>query len=46
MTPTPCACGHPAAVHAHYRPGSDCGSCSCPRLRRRLLARVIGRVQR
>lgn len=23
----PCRCGHAAAAHEHYRPGSDCGAC-------------------
>lgn len=30
----PCACGHSAEVHEHYRRGSDCGACGrsvCPR---------------
>lgn len=26
-TPARCACGHTAAAHEHYRPGTDCGSC-------------------
>lgn len=35
----PCACGHDADAHEHYRPGSDCGICGtgqldgCPRYR-------------
>ncbi|GAA3523401.1 hypothetical protein GCM10022222_01780 [Amycolatopsis ultiminotia] len=32
-----CVCGHPEAVHRHFRRGSDCGSCGaqkCPRFRR------------
>jgi len=30
-----CACGHPQEAHEHYRPGSDCALCDCPRFRRR-----------
>ena len=30
----PC-CEHPARAHEHYRPGTRCGLCDCPRLRRR-----------
>ena len=33
-----CRCGHAANAHRHYRPGSDCGLCDCPRWRRRLLS--------
>jgi hypothetical protein len=36
----PCRCGHGKAVHAHYRRGSDCGSCPCPRYRRYRAGRV------
>ncbi len=25
-----CRCGHPAAAHEHYRPGTDCGLCNSP----------------
>lgn len=28
-----CRCGHPADMHEHYRPGTDCGECGpggCP----------------
>ncbi|MHA6626917.1 hypothetical protein ACU61A_15890 [Pseudonocardia sichuanensis] len=47
-TPDACTCGHDKAVHGHYRPGTDCGSCGpsgCPRFHRpgvlqRLLARL------
>jgi hypothetical protein len=31
-----CRCGHTAAAHQHYRPGTDCGLCDCPAFRRRL----------
>jgi hypothetical protein len=27
-------CHHPHDTHQHYRPGLDCGSCGCRRLRR------------
>lgn len=42
-----CRCGHPAAVHEHYRPAaSECAErgCGCPRLRRRhrLAETVVG----
>ena len=30
-----CVCGHVKDAHEHYRPGSDCGLCDCPRYRRR-----------
>ena len=30
----PCRCGHAVETHEHYRPGSDCGACGCPRYRR------------
>jgi len=33
-----CRCGHPRAVHQHYRRGLDCAVCgpaNCPRYRRR-----------
>ncbi|MFC0548836.1 hypothetical protein [Kutzneria chonburiensis] len=30
---TTCVCGHAAAAHEHYRPGSDCALCDCPRFR-------------
>jgi hypothetical protein len=28
-----CRCSHPEQAHRHYRPGSDCGQCQCPRFR-------------
>ncbi|MDP4334492.1 hypothetical protein Q7F20_14015 [Curtobacterium sp. A7_M15] len=30
-----CVCGHVQDAHEHYRPGSDCALCDCPRYRRR-----------
>jgi hypothetical protein len=30
---TICVCSHPGAVHQHYRHGTDCGLCDCPRYR-------------
>lgn len=30
-----CVCGHAQDAHEHYRPGSDCALCDCPRYRRR-----------
>lgn len=29
----PCVCGHPRAAHEHYRSGTDCALCDCPRFR-------------
>jgi hypothetical protein len=26
-----CSCHHGRDAHRHYRPGSDCAACSCPR---------------
>jgi hypothetical protein len=26
-----CSCHHGRAAHRHYRPGSDCAVCPCPR---------------
>ena len=31
-----CVCGHDRQAHRHYRSGSDCALCSCPRWRRPL----------
>jgi hypothetical protein len=28
-----CHCSHLERAHRHYRPGSDCGQCQCPRFR-------------
>lgn len=28
-----CACGHPETAHQHYRAGTDCALCNCPRFR-------------
>jgi hypothetical protein len=36
-TPDPrrvCTCGHIADAHEHWRPGTDCGLCTCNRYRR------------
>lgn len=37
---SPCRCGHTAAIHEHYRGGTDCAArgCGCPRYRRTLRA--------
>lgn len=32
--PATCVCGHAQAAHEHYRPGSDCALCDCPKYRR------------
>ena len=29
--PAVCRCGHGQEAHVHYRAGSDCGLCACPR---------------
>jgi hypothetical protein len=26
-----CGCGHERSAHRHYRGGSDCALCDCPR---------------
>ena len=51
--PARCRCGHPAAAHEHFRPGSDCGACGatqCARYRptaeRRGLVQKIRRAVR
>jgi hypothetical protein len=31
--PKGCKCGHAANAHEHYRRGTDCGLCSCPKFR-------------
>lgn len=28
-----CRCGHQRDAHSHYRKGSDCALCPCPRFR-------------
>jgi hypothetical protein len=43
--PARCRCGHDAAAHEHFRPGTDCGACgaqACGRFR----ARRRGRLRR
>ncbi|WP_420368057.1 hypothetical protein [Curtobacterium sp. L1-20] len=30
-----CVCGHVQDAHEHYRPGSDCALCDCPKFRRK-----------
>jgi hypothetical protein len=30
--PPLCSCRHSRDAHRHYRPGSDCAVCECPRL--------------
>lgn len=36
----PCCCGCARAAHQHYRKGSDCTLCRCPRYRRAWLAAI------
>jgi hypothetical protein len=31
--PRPCRCGHLRDAHEHYRSGTDCALCACPRFR-------------
>lgn len=31
MNPTDCVCGHSRESHEHYRSGTDCAICSCPK---------------
>jgi hypothetical protein len=42
-----CRCGHGAETHEHFRAGSDCAVCDCPRFRSAGLAEhltaVLGR---
>jgi hypothetical protein len=37
-----CRCGHDAAAHEHYRPGSDCGACGAAHCAR---YRPVGRLR-
>jgi hypothetical protein len=37
---TGCRCGHDAAAHEHFRPGSDCGACGAARCGRFRAART------
>jgi hypothetical protein len=38
-----CTCGHPADLHRHLRPGSECAEprCGCQELRRRWFFRKV-----
>ncbi|WP_158306519.1 hypothetical protein [Rhodococcus opacus] len=41
-----CRCGHPFAAHEHYRAGTSCAICDCPRFRRSfsgLIRKLLGR---
>src|SRR4051812_38133526 len=38
-----CLCGHPKKAHEHYRRGTDCALCDCPRYTSRLLAWITRR---
>lgn len=31
--PRDCRCGHGSRAHEHYRRGSDCALCSCPKFK-------------
>jgi hypothetical protein len=37
--PRDCTCGHAARAHEHYRRGSDCALCTCPKFRAGAVAR-------
>jgi hypothetical protein len=37
-----CRCGHGRRAHVHYRKGTDCALCACPRFHRGLLRRLLG----
>jgi len=28
-----CRCGHPEGAHEHYRRGTDCALCQCPKFK-------------
>lgn len=34
-------CGHERGPHRHYRPGSNCTLCGCPRWQRAVLSRPV-----
>jgi len=34
LDPSTCVCGHGEDAHEHYRPGTDCALCDCPKFRR------------
>jgi len=33
--PLRCRCGHGVDAHEHFRPGRDCGACTCRQYRER-----------
>jgi hypothetical protein len=35
-SPRRCLCGHGPGAHEHYRGGTDCAWCGCPRWRTRV----------
>ena len=41
-----CRCGHTREAHSHYRKGSDCALCACPRFRIGWRAVLFGRFAR
>ncbi|NAZ87899.1 hypothetical protein [Kineococcus indalonis] len=42
-----CVCAHERRAHEHYRPGSDCSVCDCPRFRAATGWRaLLGRLSR
>lgn len=41
-----CRCGHTREAHSHYRKGSDCALCPCPRFRIGWRALLFGRSSR
>lgn len=40
-----CRCGHDKDLHTHYRRGSDCAICPCPKFRRQWLRSSPRRVE-
>jgi len=38
-----CGCGHSMEAHAHYRRGTDCALCGCPRFANRIRAALTRR---
>ncbi|WP_433507504.1 hypothetical protein ACQP04_14215 [Pseudonocardia halophobica] len=40
---TACRCGHGSTAHEHYRRGTECVTCDCPRFRRAAGIRLFRR---
>jgi hypothetical protein len=41
-----CECGHDRGAHRHYRHGSDCALCDCPRWSTHLIGQLARRLRR